>query len=87
MEALIGPETINTMPRKTRDAYRDHGGPGARLETELEASRRVLADLAGVGIDIDQITMQLQKEGIDKFIKPYDSLMETLRQERAEALG
>jgi len=87
VEALIGSETINTVPRNTLDAYRDHGKPEARLEEKLDESRRVFEQLAAAGIDIDAVTAQLEEEGVEKFNKPYDSLMETLKQKRKQMLA
>ena len=87
VEALIGPETINTLPKETLKAYRDHGNPEERLEQGLEEARRVLESLHKVDIDIDQVTQQLEEEGVDKFNKPYDRLMNTLKEKRRENLG
>lgn len=86
VEALIGPETINTLPQDTLNAYRDHGDPAARLEEGLEKSDGVLKQLAELDIDIDEITRQLEDEGVEKFNKPFDSLMETLREKCEGAL-
>ena len=86
VEALIGPDTINTLPQKTIKAYRDQGNPAARLEEDLDAAKDVLKSLSALDIDIDKITQQLEDEGIEKFNKPYDSLMETLKKKRASAL-
>jgi len=86
VEALVGPETINTLPRETLDAYRDHGDPEERLEEGLDETRQMLSLLSEVGIDIDQVTQQLEEEGVEKFNKPYDSLMKTLEEKRNEAL-
>ena len=80
VEALIGPDTVNTAPLETIDAYRDHGRPDARLEQGVEEARRVLGGLAELGINIDTVTQQLEDEGVDKFNKPFDKLMETLAQ-------
>jgi transaldolase len=80
VEALIGPDTVNTAPMETIDAYRDHGKPDARLEQGVEEARRVLGGLAELGINIDTVTQQLEDEGVDKFNKPFDKLMETLVQ-------
>ena len=85
VEALIGPETVNTLPLETIRAYRDHGNPALRLEEDLDAAGDVLECLFALGIDIDNITQQLEDEGIEKFNKPYDSLMETLKKKRASA--
>ncbi len=84
VEPLIGPNTINTMPPETVDAYRDHGRPAARLEEDVDHARRVLAGLAEVGIDIDQVTQQLEDEGVAKFDKPFDALMAALARKMAE---
>ena len=82
IEALIGPETINTLPLKTIDAYRDHGYPAPLLETELEKAGDVFCKLRELNIDIDELTRQLEDEGIRKFNEPYDSLMTALEKRR-----
>jgi len=80
VEALIGPDTVNTAPLETLDAYRDHGEPKARLEQDLKEARWVLERLPELGISIDNVTRQLEDEGVEKFNKPFDKLMETLVQ-------
>ena len=80
VEALIGPHTVNTAPMETLDAYRDHGDPKARLEQEVDEARSVLEGLPELGISIDNVTQQLEDEGVKKFNKPFDKLMETLAQ-------
>ena len=80
VEALIGPDTVNTAPLETLDAYRDHGVPEARLEQGVEEARRVLERLPELGINIDTVTRQLEDEGVDKFNKPFNKLMETVAQ-------
>jgi transaldolase len=82
VEALIGPETVNTLPMKTIDAFRDHGNPAPRLEEGLEEAARMFKTLRELGIDIDEQTRQLVEEGIRKFNEPYDSLMKTLEEKR-----
>jgi transaldolase len=84
VEALIGPETINTLPRETLQAYRDHGNPEERLEQGLEEARKVLESLSEMDMDIDQVTQQLEEEGVEKFNKPYDRLMNTLARKRSQ---
>jgi transaldolase len=86
VEALIGPNTINTLPRETLDAYRDHGQPEQRLTDDQDEAQQALHSLAELGIDIDRLTQDLEDQGVDKFIKPYDSLMQTLEKERNKAL-
>lgn len=79
MEALIGPDTVNTVPKDTLNAYRDHGDPASRLEDGLEEARYQLYQLDDVlGINLNDITKQLEEEGIQKFVKPFDSLMKVI---------
>ena len=82
VEALIGSETVNTLPQDTLAAYRDHGEPAPRLETELDKAAEVFRQLGELNIDIDEKTQQLENEGIRKFNEPYDSLMATLEAKR-----
>jgi transaldolase len=86
VEALIGPETVDTIPMETLNAYRDHGEPKARLEEDVEESRSVLGRLHELGIDIDNATRQLEDEGVEKFNKPFDKLMATLAQRSPQHL-
>ena len=78
IESLIGANTVNTVPPQTIDAYRDHGDPKLRIELDMGKAKRVLASLPELGIDIDQVTQQLEDEGIRKFNEPFDKLMEAL---------
>ena len=87
IEPLIGPQTINTMPLETLNAYRDHGNPSPRLEEHVGEATGLLGRLSGLGIDLDKVTQQLEDEGIEKFIQPYDSLMCNLEGKRRSALG
>ncbi len=79
VEPLIGPDTINTMPPKTLDAYRDHGHPERRIEEGTDRARARLAGLAALGIDLDAVTQRLEDEGVEKFVRPFDALLESLR--------
>ncbi len=87
VEALIGPDTINTLPMETLNAYRDHGDPAARLEQGVDKARRVLEMLPRVGIDLMEVTQQLEDEGVEKFVKPFDKLITALEEKRKEALA
>lgn len=82
MEALIGPETINTITLETLESFRDHGRAGNRLEDDMIQATKVLADLEDKGIDIDLITQKLEDEGIEKFNKAYDEIMEAIENKR-----
>ena len=78
VEPLIGPDTVNTVPLETLKAYRDHGDPASRLDDGVAAAAGILQRLPELHIDLDQVTQQLEDEGIEKFNKPYDSLLNTL---------
>jgi transaldolase len=83
IEPLIGPDTINTLPVETLDAYRDHGQPQLSLETNISQAYHVLNKLPLVGIDLDQATQQLEDEGVEKFVSALDRLMRSLREKQA----
>lgn len=78
IEALIGADTVNTVPPQTIDAYRDHGDPKLRLEQEIKKANKIMISLPELGINIDQVTQQLEDEGVSKFNEPFDKLMEAL---------
>ncbi|MGR6036317.1 MAG: transaldolase [Candidatus Nitrosoglobus sp.] len=78
VEPLIGPHTINTMPEKTITAFANHGAVAETIEENLEEAQKTASDLAQVGIDFKEVTAQLEKEGVQKFIDPYDALLELL---------
>ncbi|HWG37473.1 MAG TPA: bifunctional transaldolase/phosoglucose isomerase [Terriglobales bacterium] len=81
--ALIGPHTVDTMPDQTVAAFRDHGKVADRLGPAMTNYQRevapVLADLAKVGVDMDQVARELQDEGVASFSKSYDELISGLR--------
>ncbi len=85
VEPLIGPETINTMPLETINAYRDHGQPASRLGEGADQAAAILRRLSEVGLDLNQITRQLEDEGVEKFNQPYDNLMCSLEGKRRQA--
>jgi transaldolase len=81
VDALIGPETVNTMPLETLEAYRDHGQPvpGRTPLTEGVAhARDVLEDLSEVGIELEQVTEQLEVEGVQKFQTAFDKMLASI---------
>ena len=83
VEPLIGRHTVNTMPDETIDAFRDHGRAVAdTVEQGLDEARGVMQVLKTLGIDIDRVTGELVVEGIDKFVKPFDALMQALEEKR-----
>lgn len=82
VEALIGPDTVNTIPMETLEAFRDHGDPESRLEIDLEGASSVLAQLRHAEIDLDQLTQQLEDEGIEKFNAPYEKLLKAIEEQK-----
>jgi transaldolase len=78
VESLIGRDTVDTAPVETLDDYRDHGEPKDRIEQDVAEARRMLDQLPELGISIDRVTQQLEDEGVEKFSKSFDKLMETL---------
>jgi transaldolase len=78
IEQIIGPDTVNTVPLETIDAYRDHGDPKLRLEQDVNGANCIMAHLPELGINIDKVTQQLEDEGVKKFDEPFDKLMKAL---------
>jgi transaldolase len=79
VEELIGPDTVDTMPEETIEAYQDHGDPQVRLDKGLDEARRVLDELAKAGVDYDDVTQTLEREGVEKFAQSFEDLMKALR--------
>jgi len=78
IEPLIGPHTVTTMPADTIAAFADHGVVEPTVEANLDQAHQILRDLEDVGINLDYVTQRLQDEGVQKFIDPYDALMDAL---------
>jgi transaldolase / glucose-6-phosphate isomerase len=87
VEELIGPNTVNTVPPATLDAFRDHGTPRDSLEENVEDAKRVLAALDKSGISLDAITAQLVKDGVKLFADAADTLYGAVAHKRAVSLG
>lgn len=84
VEALIGPKTVNTVPMETLVAFRDHGEAEDTLETDLENATHVLTELKNAGINLDEITQNLEDEGVEKFNKPYQKLLDAIETQRKQ---
>jgi transaldolase len=82
VEELIGPETVNTMPRETIDAFQDHGQVQPTLERGLDDARRTLEEFAGAGVDYDDVVAVLEREGVEKFAKSFKELFEGVSAKR-----
>jgi transaldolase / glucose-6-phosphate isomerase len=87
VEELIGPNTVNTVPPATLDAFRDHGAPRDSLEENIEDARGVLAELETSGISLDAITADLVKDGVKLFADAADKLYGAVAHKRAVVLG
>jgi transaldolase len=83
VDQLIGPETVNTMPPETIEAFRDHGRLANTLEQDVEQAREVLDNLAELHINLDDITEQLQVDGVIAFARAFDVLMATIAAKKA----
>jgi len=82
VDTLIGPHTVNTMPDETIQAFADHGQLKANtVERDLNESYEILDTLPDAHIDLDYVTTRLVDEGVEKFIKPYTKLLETISEE------
>ncbi|HEX5800532.1 MAG TPA: transaldolase [Gaiellaceae bacterium] len=84
VDELIGPETVNTMPLETIQAFQDHGTIERTLDRDLDEAERVLADLARVGVEYDDVTETLEQEGVQKFADSFEELLEGIRSKRSE---
>ena len=84
VEALIGADTVDTVPLETIEAFRDHGIVANTLEQDLANATAVLDKLKAAGIDIDKITQQLEDEGIEKFNKPFEKLLQAIEDQKTK---
>src|SRR6266404_4804410 len=75
IEELIGPDTVNTVPPATLEAFRDHGKPHQSLTEDLDGARKTMADLAGVGIVMKDVTDKLTADGVKLFADAFDELL------------
>ncbi len=87
VDTLIGPHTVNTVPPVTYDAILDHGTVAATIESDLDAARAVLRDLAATGIDLHQVTAKLEADGVAAFVKSFDGLSRNLAEKRKALAG
>jgi len=82
VEELIGPDTVNTMPLTTIESFHEHGRVRLSIEDQLREAKAQLATLADVGIHYDQVTRQLQEEGVHKFIDSFQKLFHCIDNKR-----
>ncbi len=82
VENLIGPDTVNTVPPKTLEAFIDHGKVALTLESGLDEAREQLNSLPELGVNLDDVTQELLDEGVEKFAEAYDSLIKTITEKK-----
>jgi len=78
VDELIGPHTVNTLPDSTLEAFEDHGTLSRTIDHGVDKARAVMADLAAIGVDIDDVTRLLEDEGVAAFEKSFDELLSAL---------
>src|SRR4029077_147852 len=87
VEELIGPNTVNTMPPATLEAFRDHGRPRNSLEENIHDAEHTLAELEQTGISLDDITAELVADGVKLFADAADKLLGAVAHKRVTVLG
>ena len=86
VEQLIGPDTVNTLPPATLEAFRDHGVVARTVDADLQGARRTIADLEAAGISLREVTDQLLADGLKSFTKSFDTLLAGLER-KSRQLG
>lgn len=86
VESLIGPNTVNTMPPATIEAFRDHGQCARTVDSDYQGAKQLLDSLAQVGVDFNDVTDKLLADGLTAFEKSFDTLIAGL-EEKTRALG
>jgi transaldolase/glucose-6-phosphate isomerase len=87
VDELVGPETVNTLPPRTLNAFRDHGVVAITLTQGVDQARAQVEQLADMGIDLDGITGQLQDDGVVAFTKSFETLMASIAEKRQRLLA
>jgi transaldolase len=87
VEELIGPKTVNTMPKETIEAFQEHGEVAETLTQGLEEARDLLRRLEEVGVDYDDVTDTLEREGVQKFADSFRELLDGVRAKRGELVS
>lgn len=82
VEGLIGPDTVNTVPQQTLEAFKDHGRVDQTLTNDLDHARYVFQSIKGLGISMRQVTRELEEEGVKAFADAYNALLETIENRR-----
>src|SRR5690606_4796598 len=84
VDGLIGPNTVNTLPEATLEAFADHGALARTVDADIDGAHDVWNALADVGIDMTDVSAQLEREGVDAFVKSFDELIAALETKATE---
>jgi len=84
VEELIGPETVDTMPKETVEAFQEHGEVALTLEKDLDEAHRLFDQLAEAGVDYDDVTDTLEREGVEKFSDSFTELLDGIEAKRSQ---
>ena len=84
VDELIGPDTVNTLPEATIEAFVDHGHLARRVDADVDQAEAVWKGLAGVGVDLDDVADKLEREGVTSFQKSFDELLGALEAKAVE---
>jgi transaldolase len=87
VEDLIGPETVNTMPEETIEAFQDHGEVALTLDRDLDEARRVFEGVEAAGVSYDDVTRTLEVEGVQKFSDSFEELLGGIQSKRGELVS
>jgi transaldolase len=87
VEGLIGPDTVNTMPEETIEAFQDHGEVEETLAKGVGKAHQLLADLEQAGVDYDDVVATLEDEGVEKFSDSFAELLDGIRAKRGDLVG
>ena len=86
VEELIGPETVNTMPLETVSAFQDHGNVALTIEQGIDEAKRVFEELEAAGVDYDDVTATVEREGVEKFSDSFEELLAGIRAKSGELI-
>jgi transaldolase len=87
VEDLIGPDTVNTMPEETIEAFQDHGEVRVTIEEGVDEARKLFADVEAAGVSIDDVTRVLEEEGVQKFSDSFAELLGGIKAKRGELVS
>lgn len=87
VDELIGPDTVNTVPPATLDAFRDHGNATMTITRDLDSMQKIFVDLKALGISMSTVTQELEDEGVKAFDDAFKSLLDSIETRRKAALA